>query len=397
MITRDFKMRELTTIELRRVELLTNASVEFTLIEPTQTGLEKSIMDATWPVRNYLKEKEIHDYSTQQKGQGHKVQVPAKFLEDKNKINSLTSLYRPETKNGDPRIWFKDLKKYAAPNDILVLVEFEKQINVLNITKLDIEFLMNSADKNFVQEFIIEIRQVSDKIPNELLSRLRWLAARGPIPAMLKADTAIGRTLETELGISINSSKKPDYKGIELKTYRDNKKNRKNLFAQVPNWAMSPFKSSEQILRSFGYNRGEDFKLYCTVSTQVRNSQGLILRIDGNASRLIENSSKVGDFVYWELEELHNRLLEKHNETFWIAADSLTIDGREHFLYKQVVHTRKPITSQFDILLEQGIITVDHLIKLGANGKAVEKGPLFKIKPDAVSLLFPPSKKYSLI
>lgn len=38
---------------------------------------------------------------------------------------------------------------------------------------------------------------------------------------MLQADTAIGRTLETLLGININSSKQPDYKGIELKAFRD--------------------------------------------------------------------------------------------------------------------------------------------------------------------------------
>ena len=60
---------------------------------------------------------------------------------------------------------------------------------------------------------------------------LNKISAQGPIPALLQADTAIGRTLETLLGIDINSSKKPDYKGIELKSYRDKKGNRKNLFA----------------------------------------------------------------------------------------------------------------------------------------------------------------------
>jgi hypothetical protein len=59
------------------------------------------------------------------------------------------------------------------------------------------------------------------------------ISLKGPVPAMLKADTAIGRTLETLLGIDINSSKKPDYKGIELKSYREKRGNRKNLFAQV--------------------------------------------------------------------------------------------------------------------------------------------------------------------
>jgi hypothetical protein len=187
---------------------------------------------------------------------------------------------------------------------------------------------------------------------------------------MLQADTAIGRTLETLLGIDINSSKKPDYKGIELKSYRDKRGNRKNLFAQVPDWNLSKFKSSAEILNTFGYIRGDDFKLYCTVSTLVRNSQGLKLKMNAEISQLIENSDKasVGDFVVWGLETLHKRLLEKHNETFWIAADSVIIGGKEHFQYKKVEHTKKPIVSQFDILLEQGIITLDHLIKKKSTG-----------------------------
>ena len=115
-------------------------------------------------------------------------------------------------------------------------------------------------------------------------------------------------------------------------------------------------------------------------------------------NQLIENSDKtnINDFVVWALDTLHKRLLEKHNETFWIEAETTVISGKEHFLYKKVQHTRKPIVSQFDILLQQGLITLDHLIKRSSNGKVVEKGPLFKIKPKAVQLLFPPSQLYNL-
>jgi len=49
------------------------------------------------------------------------------------------------------------------------------------------------------------------------------------------------------------------------------------------------------------------------------------------------------------------------------------------------------------LLLEQGIITVDHLNKRNAQGRGVEKGPLFKIKSDGVGLLFPPSDLYNLL
>jgi hypothetical protein len=392
-------MRQLSTVEINRIKLLTEKSIELCLIEPTRTGLEKSIMDATGSVRSYLKSSNIHDFELQKQGQENKFQIATFFISSNALIDSVTSLYRPSTKKGDPRIWFKGLGAYANPNDILGIIAFESNLYVLNITQLDLQKLIESSVTNPLIDLDNEINKISNQVADELLTLLNHIASRGPIPSMLQADTAIGRTLETLLGIDINSSKKPDYKGIELKAYRDKRGNRKNLFAQVPDWNLSKFKSSAEILNAFGYERGDDFKLYCTVSTLVRNSQGLNLKIDTEIRQLIENSDKssIGDFVVWKLDTLHKRLLEKHNETFWIAADSLLIEGKEHFQYKKVEHTRKPIVSQFDILLEQGVITLDHLIKRKSNLSVVEKGPIFKIKPNALDLLFPPSKSYSLL
>lgn len=392
-------MRQLTEIEINRIKLLTENSVELTLIEPTETGLIKSIMDATGSVRSYFKAKNIHDFETQKQGQESKVLINSILVKSDEFISSVASLYRPNTKKGDPRIWFKGLGAYSKANDILGIIEYQKVLYVLNITQLNLEILLSIGVTNPLKELVDEIKHISNEISDELLQMLNKIAQRGLVPAMLNADTAIGRTLEMLLGIDINSSKKPDYKGIELKSYRDKRGNRKNLFAQVPEWNLSKFKSSAEILDNFGYNRGEDFKLYCTVSSIVRNSQGLMLKLDNNTRQLLENSDKsnIGDFVVWGLETLHKRLLEKHNETFWIAADSKIVDGKEFFQYKKVEHTKKPIVSQFDILLEQGIITLDHLIKRKVTGSVVEKGPIFKIKPNSLDLLFPPSQSYNLL
>jgi hypothetical protein len=392
-------MRQLTNVEIERIKLLTEKSVEVTLIEPTGTGLEKSIMDATGSVRIYLKDKNIHDYELQNQGQESKIQVNSYLISSDGLIQSVASLYRPNTKKGDPRIWFKGLGAYAKANDILGIISFENNLYVVNVSQLDFENLINGIANNPLKELVNEISSLSREVADELLMLLRKISLQGAVPAMLQADTAIGRTLETLLGININSSKQPDYKGIELKSFRDKKGNRKNLFAQVPDWGLSKFKSSAEILNEFGYNRGDDFKLYCTVSAIVRNSQGLKLKLDADVRHLIENSDKatVGDFVVWGLETLHKRLLEKHSETFWVATDTLIIDNKEHFIYKSVEHTKKPIVSQFDILLEQGIITLDHLIKRTQVGKVVEKGPIFKIKPNALNMLFPPSQTYDLL
>lgn len=390
-------MRILTTSEEEKLRVLTRNSISLTLIEPTETALKKSIMDATGPVRSYLRKNNFHDYSLQSQGPEAKVIIDALIYEPNTISQSKTSLYRPNTKSGDPRIWFSGLTKHSNPNDILALICYEKKIHILNLTQLPIEQLICSKIENPVKELIEEINHIESATSKELLEMLTNLAKGGPVLSMLNADTSVGRTLETALGIDINSSKLPDYKGIELKSFRNNKGNRKNLFAQVPDWKLSRFKSSSEILDAFGYIRDDDFKLYCTVSGITINSQGLSLKVNQDINHLIETSDKIGDFVVWTLDKLHNRLLEKHKETFWVAADTLYNDGKEYFQYTQVEHTKKPIVSQFDLLIEQGIITLDHLIKRNSNRKVVEKGPLFKIKPNSLDLLFPPSSKYDLL
>jgi hypothetical protein len=392
-------VRKLTDAEQEKIKLLTKNQVSLTLIEPTKNGLKKSIMDATGSVRSYLKSENIHDYELQKQGTESKIMILAVIHTGFKTIKSQASLYRPSTKKGDPRIWFYDLPKVAEPNDIIAITYFDSQFQVFNLTKLDIRKFIKSSILNPFQELINAINTIENEVAFELLAMLKKIANAGPIPSMVDADTSVGRTLETALGIDINSSKQPDYKGIELKSFRNSRTNRKNLFAQVPDWKLSKFKSSAEILDNFGYQREEDFKLYCSVSAITRNSQGLNLRIDNDIKQLIENSDKpeVGDFVVWTLDKLHNRLREKHKETFWVEAESTRINNREHFQYKLVEHTKKPITTQFDLLIEEGVITLDHLIKLTKTGGAKEKGPIFKIKPKGIELLFPPSKIYDLM
>lgn len=391
-------MRKLTISEQDKIQLLTKSQVSIALIEPTETGLKKSIMDATGSVRNFLRNKNVHDYELQNQGPAFKALIPTILHTGFKSIKTKTSLYRPITKNGDPRIWIYQLTKEVIPNDIVAITYFDKHLQVFNLSKVDVEHLISSSVQNPFQDLIKAISNTENEVAYELLSMLRKIASGGPIPSLVNADTSVGRTLEHALGIDINSSKKPDYKGIELKSFRNRRVNRKSLFAQVPDWKLSKFKSSSEILDAFGYSRGDDFKLYCTVSALKSNSQGLTLRINSDIKQLIENSAnpKIGDFVVWPLEKLHNRLSTKHKETFWVEAESTRSNDLEYFQYKLVEHTKKPIESQFDLLIERGIITLDHLIKRNAKGVVKEKGPIFKIKPRGIELLFPPSESYNL-
>jgi len=228
-------MRLLSEQELNKLKLLTDRSVELCLLEPTKNGLEKSIMDATSTVRAYLKSNSIHNYETQKQGPDNKIQISSFIVSNTSLFPSNCSLYRPKTKNGDARIWFKGLNSYASSNDILGVIAFEKKLFVINITKIEIEKLLNEKSSNPLKDLIAEIKLTKSKASQELLLLLKEIGARGPIPACINADTAVGRTLESLLGININSSKNPDYKGIELKSFRNKRSNRKKIICNKHN------------------------------------------------------------------------------------------------------------------------------------------------------------------
>ena len=227
--------------------------MEVTLIQPTRTGLGKSILDATAPVRNYLRDNNIHDYDAQRQGTEHRIQLDADLLEETIVRPSRVSLYRPVTKRGDPRIWFSGLPAYAAPDDMVAIVAHEDRLAAINLTRIDVERVLDETKRGALWELIQEIKGEATSISEELLGHLRAIAARGLVPSVMEAhaDTAIGRTLEAALGIPMNARRAPDYKGIELKSYRRAataaRENRKTLFAKVPNWDISKFKSSTEI------------------------------------------------------------------------------------------------------------------------------------------------------
>ena len=396
-------MRKLSDAEEDRLAELTGSNAEAALLEITETGLNKSIMDATHPLRRLLRQKGLHDYETQGQGTSNKVMVHAVIHGFMAPADTKASLYRPETKQGDPRIWFYGLKGAAKPGDILAVIPHESTLHLLNLSELDVPALA-SQQGHSVARLLQVILAASSSVSDELLGRLCELAARGPIRSVIdtRADTAIGRTLEHELGIAMNSLEAPDYKGIELKSYRKKKVGRqvrKTLFAQVPDWSASKLKSSAEILDAFGYERDGAFKLYCQVEATKRNSQGLMLRLDQAGDSLWENSDQpqYEDFAAWPLERLRNKLMAKHAETFWVGAKTKISGGKEYFQFTEAVHTRKPIASQFDILIEQGVISMDHLIKRKPGGGAKEKGPLFKIEASSLGLLFPPPVHYDLL
>lgn len=389
------------------IPLFSELEINVAFLVPTENGYSKSIMDATSSVRTLLKLENIHDYEIQMQGQQNKVMIPAHFVYADKTVDSFASLYRPITKKGDPRIWFIDLKNYCSPYNLLALVVMFKEIYVINLSNISIrDSFLSRGD---VYQLIYSAKKTVMGIAEELLAKLHDIHAKGYIPSITKGAPGVGDTLENALGISRNNSKLPDYKGIELKTWRSSKEgkkkdNRSTLFTKVPDEGLT----YREILKRYGKfqtPKGEDkprLQLYETFKTTRVNAYDLILELDSKQDKLLIDHVKPDTlkktFVSaWLMENLRNTLLQKHRETFWIEADAIIRNGEELFRYDRVTHTKKPNVSLLEPLLENGTITVDLAAHIDPDTKKYrDHGVLFKIKHEDIHLLLGTPEFYDL-
>ena len=381
----------------------TNTAVAF--LVPTPTGYEKSIMDATKPLRELLKFANVHDYETQGQGQENKVIIESHFITRDDVINTSASLYRPNTKDGDPRIWFSDLKKYCKPCNLLAIFVYDKSLYVINLSNKEIQDSLKNRGHvfSFLQISLSEYVSVAD----ELLEKLHELHKRGFIPSITKGDPGVGDTLENALGIQRNNKKTPDYKGIELKASRITKNGEKKtvtrstLFTKVPDTGLT----YSEILEKYGkvqIPRGKTEprkQIYETLTTQKYNAYGLKLSVDYDNDKLnlIDDAEPEPNLVSsWNLDILRKTLLVKHHETFWVKAASEMRNDIEYFRYDKVIHTKNPNALLLAPLIENGEITADLAAHIKPDGTYRDQGLLFKIFPQNIHDLLGEEKKYDL-
>lgn len=387
------------------LSIFAETGVPVAFLVPTLTGFGKSIMDATASIRELLRNANVHDYEKQSQGQNNKEIVDTYIVQYDSLVQTDTSLYRPETKKGDPRIWIYNLKPFCQPYNLLALIVIEKKIYVFNLSDKRI------ADSLFAKGFcysILEEASYQDKrISEELLNKLHIIHNQGFLPSVTVGDPGVGDTLEHALGIDRNNSKAPDYKGIELKTTRltrnggNRAKTRSTLFTRVPDEGMS----YRQIVDAYGkvqVPRGSTvarMQMYETLMCARPNAYDLILDVDINNDMLniMHQGERVKKYVSaWYLENLRKALLLKHRETFWIKAQSETRDGVEFFRYDKVLHTKNPNASLLAPLFESNKITVDLAAHYKPDGKWRDHGVLFKMMPNDLPLLLGEPKEYIL-
>lgn len=371
---------------------------------PTETGLRKSIIDATGSMRDFFKSEKIHDYDLQATGPLGKVKFPLMVVTTQGLFETQMSIYRPQTKEGDPRFWILEarssgwsLPRFAKSGNLLAFFIVEGKLYLLNMS--DIEFLKDAYRVGSpLASILSEARDYLDPIAQELLEKMRELRSRGFIQSLRPGDTGIGFTLETLLGIPANSSKTPDYKGIELKSGRV-RETRANLFSKTPDWKKSPY-STRDIVERYGYVDADGVRACRNTLNHKPNSQGLYLFVPMD-EQFLEGRARVKDFeellTIWPISALKNSLRVKHQRTFWVKAKSqLNMDGFEEFRYDTITYTKEPLIENFAPLVSTGHITCDFTMHELPSGRIRDHGFLFKMKKTDLKLLFPVGREFSL-
>lgn len=222
------------------------------------------------------------------------------------------------------------------------------------------------------------------------------IAARGWVPTLRAGSTGVGYTLETLLGIKENNSPGGDFRGMELKAYRDDDMQmgdteKMNLFLKEPKWT-DGLNHAERI-RQFGYVDDNGRRaMYSTV--QIRpNSHGLGFRIDHESERLyMQFESR--DVAYWAFSILAKRLNEKHSEVAFVAAHARGSGKAEEFRFYGVTWCCDPSIADFVELIDAGDVVLELRMHITPGGSVRNHGSAFRIRQNRIPALYAETIQY---
>ncbi|WP_227926795.1 hypothetical protein [Arthrobacter sp. zg-Y40] len=140
-------MGDFTEIERANLASLDELGLEYALLSPTKTGLEKSILDATWEYRGFLHRHGIHNYGKQLNGPEYKVSVTATLLDPAGElIETKANFYRSATR-GDTRLWVTGLNAHCEGGEVIASIVDAGRLVLINVSRgsLEIETATDAA------------------------------------------------------------------------------------------------------------------------------------------------------------------------------------------------------------------------------------------------------------
>lgn len=204
-----FTMREEELYDLDPYKrIFTEIGIDVAFRSPTDVMLNNSILDATKPVREFLKRNDLHDFENQERGgDKYKKVLTAFFITKDGPIETIASLYRAR-RRGDRRINITDLKYHCKPDDLLALFTDGKSIYIINLSLPEIQ--VSLLQDEYVNKFLKDLSEEEFKRGCDLT----------PKKFIQKLDSKYSHTPEFGLRV-VNAIKRPSALSNKIKEIND--------------------------------------------------------------------------------------------------------------------------------------------------------------------------------
>lgn len=218
----------------------------------------------------------------------------------------------------------------------------------------------------------------------------------GWVEAHRKGNTGIGKTFEDLLNKKEDNLALPDYKGIEVKSQRNQTNSMITLFTKSPDY---PIGVNTILRENFG-NISSEYNnkkiLHTTINalnfnTHVSGNNFKII-VDRNLKRLVlqvqsnETKEIIYENAYWSFENIQHALEYKLKYIAVVGADEKVENSKNYFKYTDIMLFTGLTLEKFLEAIEKGDILVD--IRIGVynsgknKGKTHDHGTGFRIKLD---------------
>ena len=217
---------------------------------------------------------------------------------------------------------------------------------------------------------------------DEFIAKFSALKNKGYIKSLRRGPTGIGKTLETNLGISENNLYLPDLGEIELKAHRDDVSNLITLFTfNRWAWIMDPLKA----VRKYGTKDDTGrLGLYFTMSFRP-NSAGLFLITDDDSVSVRHLDGNT--LVKWKFRDLEEQFQRKIPALILAYAQTEYRGDEEWFHF----YTAKLLTDTSESIIKEQINKEVILIDLrlhDAKTHARNHGTGFRVREKDLPELF---------
>jgi len=220
--------------------------------------------------------------------------------------------------------------------------------------------------------------------PHEILfSKLREVSDRGAFKVEGKGSGRFGLALERVLGIQANSSKRPDFMGIELKTKAD--KSLQTLFSRTPTRFVDSEDKNEMFEKHHYWDDKRGRKALYTSFNSAGDSLGFRLVVKD----LTVVAEREGATVLeYDAVALEKALLSKHSRTAYLGISSLKRDGVAYAQLDSIQYCQGPSIISFLKLIRQGGVYLDFTMSEKSNGRVNDHGFLWRIKGSELPNLY---------